>query len=95
MDKVDIVILTALREERDAVWGHLKSPIVRGEAALEIHRAEVGPHRLVLLCMHGMGNARSGVFAQRAIGVWNPKYLILTGIIGGVQHPKRLLGDGV
>ena len=90
----DIVILTALDEERDAVLRYLDSPQeVKVKERISYH-AKMGGRDVVLLSMHGMGNTRAAAITQQAIGVWNPKTIFLLGIAGGIPKPEeRLLGD--
>jgi nucleoside phosphorylase len=40
-----------------------------------------------------MGNLNAALETQRAIDVWNPRLLFLTGIAGGFKDPNRYLGD--
>jgi nucleoside phosphorylase len=93
-NSVDVVILTALDEERDAVLkylNHVREVRAKGRIA---HQADVGQQKVILLSMHGMGNVNSASVTQQAIAVWNPKVIVLVGITGGVEKPQeRLLGD--
>jgi nucleoside phosphorylase len=90
----DIVILTALDEERNAVLAYLRAPQELKAKDRVSYRAKVGGRDVVLLSMHGMGNTRAAATTQQAIGVWNPKAIFLLGITGGVPKAnERLLGD--
>lgn len=94
----DIVIVTALTKERDAVLRHIPDPrvlvtknrhVVRGSLP---SRTDV-PHDVVVLCVEAMGNVRMAAVVTQAIDVWSPTNVILTGITGGIPDAKALLGD--
>jgi nucleoside phosphorylase len=40
-----------------------------------------------------MGSVEAGIVSARAIEVWNPNFIILVGILGGVEGDARDLGD--
>lgn len=100
-NQTDIVIVTALPKERDAVLNYLTSPEkveVKGHIYYKSNvRAENGTsdNSVVLLSLSRMGNVQAGITTTQAITVWNPSYVILTGIAGGVQGGERFLGDVV
>lgn len=96
---VDILIVTALEKERDAVLLHLESPQevkmnrrTAHKAYLQHKNFETG-YQVVVLCFGGMGNTRSATFVTQAIQEWNPRAVILVGIIAGTQPEKQSLGD--
>ena len=98
-DSVDVVIVTALSKERDAVLRYLDAP-QRVESINRVvyksylkHEASDNRYRIVLLCFGGMGNVQAATAVTQAIDVWNPSAIILTGIMGGIEGSKRLLGD--
>lgn len=95
----DIVIVTALSKERDAVLRYLDSPEQVTSKNRTVHKAylqhqnpETG-YQVVVLCLGGMGNVQSATAVTQAIDIWNPAAIILTGILGGVEHSERYLGD--
>ncbi|MDC9005233.1 hypothetical protein [Mycobacterium marinum] len=92
---VDVVILTALPEEHDAVvraLGQGRDRIWRGYSLRE---ADVGATNVITLPIGGMGNAGSAHAATLAIGIWNPAAILLVGITGGISAstPGLQLGD--
>jgi WD40 repeat protein/nucleoside phosphorylase len=96
----DVVIITALAKERDAVLHHLDSSEKIQTKGRIFYRASVQSrnsnhsYQIVLLSLPAMGNLESALATQQAISVWNPSYIILTGIAGGVQkETSRFLGD--
>jgi nucleoside phosphorylase len=98
-DSVDIVIVTALSKERDAVLRYLDSP-QRVESKNRVvyksylrHEASDDGYQILLLCFGGMGNVQAATAVTQAIDVWNPSAIILTGIMGGIEGSERLLGD--
>jgi len=98
-DSVDVVIVTALEKERDAVLRYLDSP-QRVESKNRVvyksylqHEDSNSRYRVLLFCLGGMGNVQAATAVTQAIDVWNPAAIILTGIMGGVEASERLLGD--
>jgi nucleoside phosphorylase len=96
---VDVVIVTALEKERDAVLRYLDSPQpvetkkrIVYKSYLKHEQSSSG-YQVLLLCFGGMGNVRAATAVTQAIDVWNPAAIILTGIMGGVEGSDRLLGD--
>ncbi|NER21298.1 MAG: 5'-methylthioadenosine/S-adenosylhomocysteine nucleosidase [Symploca sp. SIO1B1] len=98
-DSVDVVIVTALEKERDAVLRYLNSPQrvetknrVVYKSYLKHENSESG-YQVGVLCLGGMGNVLASSAVTQAINDWNPAVIILTGIAGGVQGSERVLGD--
>ena len=95
----DVVIVTALEKERDAVLRYLDSPEQVTSKNRTVHKAylqhensETG-YQVVVLCFGGMGNVQSAIAVTQAIDIWNPAAIVLTGIMGGVEDSERSLGD--
>ncbi|WP_333317464.1 phosphorylase family protein [Microcoleus sp. D3_18a_C4] len=95
----DVVIVTALEKERDAVLRYLDSPEKVSSKNRTVHKAylqhensETG-YQVVVLCLGAMGNVQSAIAVTQAIDIWNPAAIVLTGIMGGVEHSERSLGD--
>lgn len=98
-DSVDVVVVTALEKERDAVLRYLDSP-QRIESKNRVvyksylqHENSKSGYQVLLFCLGGMGNVQASTAVTQAIDVWNPAAIILTGIMGGVEASDRLLGD--
>jgi nucleoside phosphorylase len=96
----DVVIITALAEECEAVLRHLGSYQKVQIKGRTFYRASVQSqksnrsYQVVVLSLNVMGNYHAAVATQQAISVWNPSYIILAGIAGGVQKgDSRYLGD--
>ena len=97
-----IVILTALRLERDAMLRHMMNVKEISEDGRLVHCGKIGNCDVVLECLHGMGNVRSAAGATRIISKWKPQCVLLVGIAGGTERPTKeeeltamthLLGD--
>jgi nucleoside phosphorylase len=93
-----VVIITALAEEAEAVIRHLGEVEIVTTTRRTFYRAtrvrEEKELNIVLLPLSMMGNVEAAVATTQAIDVWNPQYLVLTGIAGGVKkEPDRQLGD--
>lgn len=96
----DVVIITALAKECEAILRHLGSYQKVQIKGRIFYRASVQAqksshsYQVVVLSLNVMGNYHAAVATQQAISVWNPSYIILTGIAGGVQKGNsRYLGD--
>jgi len=93
--RVDAVILTALEEEHAAVVRALGDGDVRRWRGRRLYAARVGSLEVLAFPMGGMGNPGSAQAATLVISVWNPAYIILAGIAGGIRRPgdDLRLGD--
>ncbi len=96
----DVVIITALQKECEAVLRHLGSYQEVRTKGRTFYRASIqsqksnNSYQVVVLSLTTMGNYRAALATQQAISVWNPSYIILAGIAGGVQKGNsRYLGD--
>ncbi|MFC2142174.1 hypothetical protein ACFLR7_04495, partial [Acidobacteriota bacterium] len=91
----DVVIITSLPLETEAVLRHLPNPEEIVSKPRRYYKSIIAHENstfTVILCsLSGMGNVKAAVAATQAIDVWNPQYLILTGIAGGVK--KELGGN--
>lgn len=94
-NSVDVVIVTALEKERDAVLHHLNSPISMESKNGVVYNLENSKTicKVLLLCLGRMGNVEAAIAVTQAISHWNPAAIILTGIMGGVRSSERSLGD--
>jgi nucleoside phosphorylase len=93
-NRADIVLMTALPVERDALLKYIGPTQGSKAKGREYHKATVGPYEVVVLSALSMGNVQSGIIATDAIGIWNPSHVILTGYAGGVKKKnERYLGD--
>jgi len=96
----NVVIITALDKERDAVLRYLDAPEkvqtknrIVYKSNLRHDNAE-SSYQVLLLCQGKMGNVAAGIATTQAIDVWNPTLIILVGIVGGVENgDERYLGD--
>lgn len=97
--KADVVIVTALPLERDAVLKYLPATTRHITKHRVYYHTELLTERswrynVVLLSMTAMGNVPAAAATTQAIDVWNPEVLILTGIAGGFRGGlKGQLGD--
>ncbi|MDM8557282.1 COR domain-containing protein [Candidatus Parabeggiatoa sp. HSG14] len=97
---VDVVIITALDKERNAVLRYLDAPKKVQIKHRTIYKSNLrhdnteSSYQVVLLCLDNMGNVAAGIATARVIDTWKPSLIILTGIMGGVkERNKRDLGD--
>jgi len=100
--KFDVVVLTVLDEEKDAVISVFKEKGTELEERVDIDNpvtavwfeGSVGNKQVALVKILDKRNEAASAFVTRVIDHWNPSYLILTGIGGGVKE-KVNLGDVV
>lgn len=103
---IDIVILTVLNEEYNAVRSRLRntvlarisgpSPSLFAEVIGEVEEASTGRSYTVLLAMIGRaGTSQGAVAAQHIIDRWRPRYVLFVGIAGGFERQNLALGDVV
>lgn len=93
--EADIAILTALPVEHRAVMRVFDraSPATDGVARrANEYVTQVGPYRVVAICLAAMGNASAAAGAQRVIDLWRPACIVLCGVAGGAQDAAAL-GD--
>ena len=97
---VDVVIITALSKERDAVLRHLNS-VEEITVKDRTYYKSVIQHEngrdsctTVVLSLPNMGNTEAAIATTQAITIWNPSQVIAVGIAGGVKKGEsRYLGD--
>ncbi|GIH05731.1 hypothetical protein Rhe02_37980 [Rhizocola hellebori] len=85
--EVDVVVLTALAEEKAAVLavvGVANCRVIR-RAGEDVHVASVGTLRMAVASLHGMGNVGASATARGVIEVWRPRFLVLVGIAAGIR----------
>lgn len=102
---VDFVLVTALEEERDAVLGKLpgyrRLPPTRDdirvyfEANVPVAFADgaLGNYRIIVMPLNGMGRVQATAAAGDAIRRWEPRYIVLVGIAGGIADRGIDIGD--
>ncbi|EDN69712.1 conserved hypothetical protein [Beggiatoa sp. PS] len=95
---VDVVIITALEKERDAVLRYLNVyetvPIKNHTVYHLPHHNTESAYQVILHCLGEMGNVAAGIATNQLINDWNPNIIILAGIIGGIKkRNERYLGD--
>jgi len=95
---VDVVIITALEKERDAVLRYLnvyETVQIKNHTVYHLpHHHTESAYHVVVSCIGKMGNVEAGIATTLAILNLNPSIIILTGIMGGVEkRNERYLGD--
>ncbi len=101
---VDFVIITAMKEERESIGkllGARKLPPSNDDirfyhaAGLDTHFSdgEAATYRVVLTQLLNMGRVQAATATSDAIKKWNPRYVVLIGIAGGVAKNGVKLGD--
>jgi nucleoside phosphorylase/predicted dehydrogenase len=101
----DFIIITALEEERDAVLnrlpGYNKLPpqdneirvYYSSDLPVSLSDGSKGAYRLIIMPLFGMGRVEAANAANHAISRWQPRYVILVGIAGGIATRGVMLGD--
>lgn len=101
---VDVLMVNALEEERDACLSMLpnyqKMPPTQEDVRV-YHYAELEAvmadgtlviYKIALLCVAGMGRVKAATATGDAIRAWRPAYVVVVGIAGGVVGEAEL-GD--
>lgn len=98
-----VLFVTALTEERDALLALLENPRLSDgeqqnsntyhEAALSNERWSSGRISVAVLCLAGMGRVKAAVQTTNAINDLQPEIVLLVGIAGGVRKTVSDLGD--
>ena len=104
-ETVDIAIVTILPEEYEAVRKQLgksrrdpgteEQPNQYAWMLGEIAHAEGGHYRVVLAMAASPGNTSSSLATSKTIARWQPRYVLLVGIAGGMVRENLALGDVV
>jgi nucleoside phosphorylase len=100
----DVVIITPLEDERDAVLGKLKNQrkLNPGEDIRVYYLAKLPvtfpegqktTYRVVVTDLAGMGEVEASIATGHAITRWEPRVVLLVGIAGGVAENGVQLGD--
>jgi nucleoside phosphorylase len=101
---VDFVVITALEEERKAFLKQLpqsrKLPPTDGDIRV-YHHAELpveidgtqGNYDLIILSLLNMGRVEATTATSDAIRRWEPRFVLLVGIAGGIASADIGLGD--
>jgi nucleoside phosphorylase len=99
---VDFGVVTALPMERDAVVRRLQDSQKVRDEAIDIrtyHLGEVtvskGSYRVAVVLTSDMGNVDAAAAASDLIRHWDPRYLFMLGIAGGMPRDNLHLGDVV
>jgi nucleoside phosphorylase len=102
---IDFVIVTALEEELNAVLGKLpeyKRHNPSGDDIRVYYSSKLKPtfpdgstgvYEIVVMPLLGMGRVQAATATTDAIRKWNPRYILLVGIAGGVAARDVNLGD--
>jgi 5'-methylthioadenosine/S-adenosylhomocysteine nucleosidase len=102
---IDIVIVTALEEEREAVLRKLPRHRRQNPTGDDIHiyymanlhvkfpNGAGGTYRVVVLSLVNMGRVQAALATNDAIHRWKPRYVLLVGIAGGVGAADVHVGD--
>lgn len=101
---VDVLVITALEEERDAFLSYLDNPRQMPASTDDVrvyHYSELQAlmsdgtpivYKLALLCVAGMGRVKAASATSDAIRAWTPANVMLVGIAGGIVGEVNL-GD--
>lgn len=101
----DFLIITALAEERDAVLESLSTYQTLSPSSDDIHTyyrsslvtsfpdGRTSSYNIVVTSPPQMGRLHAGLATRDAIRKWNPRYVLLVGIAGGVAENQVQIGD--
>ena len=97
--KIDVLLVTALAEERDALL-RIVNPTTQEniDGSLIVFRGSISSKKhgkslqIAIMMLSQMGNVEAGNSTSKAIGQLHPDYIFMVGIAGGVRG-KINLGD--
>lgn len=101
----DFVIITALQEELEALLAKLPSyqqlppadedvrVYYQTDLSVTFSDETTGSYRLVLMSLPGMGRVQAANATNDAMRRWNPRYVLLVGIAGGIAEAGVKRGD--
>ena len=100
---VDFAIIVALQKELTAVkhyfpeLAHIapSSSSTRSYYSATIPTDQGGSYRVVVTLLHSMGNLEAAHATSDLIREWNPRFVLVNGIAGGISGGGRELGDVV
>jgi nucleoside phosphorylase len=102
LDKpVDVVIITGLPKEREAILKYLNTPEkMTRQDEYSFYQATIptksgGSYQVVIVTLPKMGNLQAALATNQAIAAWKPTHVLLVGIAGGINKSERYLGDVV
>jgi nucleoside phosphorylase len=105
LNPIDFVIVTALEEEREAVLRKLpfakqlppsdEDIRVYYHSKLPVHLSDgsLGDYDLIVLSLLNMGRVEASTATSDAIRRWQPRFVLLVGIAGGIEDAEVNLGD--
>ena len=98
MKRVDLLIITALAEELEAIKEFLpthQTQYSKNTSSLVYHLGQTSfpalkEIRYCIVCLHGMGNTESGISTANAISEIAPDFVVMFGIAGGFASEVKL-----
>jgi tetratricopeptide (TPR) repeat protein/nucleoside phosphorylase len=91
---VDVVVITALEEERDAFLSKVRARKLDKEAgdihtyyvsAIRTRRRDRSEYKLIVTCLLSMGPINAAVQAVTIVNRWRPRFVLLVGITCGIR----------
>ena len=97
----DFAIVTALQSEHAAILRHFPGleKVVVGDNSRTYYRGivladdDATAYRVVVTLLPSMGNVQSAAATAELIHDWNPRYVVMCGIAGGLRKEHQQLGD--
>ena len=100
-ESIDFAIIVALQEELNAIkhyFPELKLVQSSKEQTRRYYTASIptqngGSYRIVATLLNSMGNLEAAHAAADLINTWNPRYILVNGIAGGLNQRDQDFGD--
>ena len=102
--QADFVIITALEKEAQAVVSRLENHTVKRFQAHDIRTYHCGTvpitgtdraYKVAVVLLPSMGELPAATATTDALATWNPNYVLMVGIAGGIAQDDLDLGDVV
>ncbi len=102
-ESVDFAIIVALPKELAAVrkfFPELVQVAASSSSSRSYYRASVptirgGTYRIIVTLLHSMGNLEAAHATSDLIREWNPRFVLVNGIAGGLSRNSQNFGDVV
>lgn len=104
LDQADFVIITALEKEVRAVVSRLENHTVERSQARDIRTYHCGKipitgtdraYHVAVVVLPNMGEISAATATTDALATWNPNFVLMMGIAGGIAQDDLDLGDVV
>jgi nucleoside phosphorylase len=100
-ESVDFAIVVALKKELDALLHHIPElkkvqlfpDDTRSYYKANLQNGQGGRYKIIVTLLPSMGNLNAAHATSDLINRWNPRYILVVGIAGGLNRQNQSFGD--